>query len=364
MRGSRPSRWLFAALAILPLAGGCRLLPFQGVRRDLDPRRLDRPDAPGTRVAASDEVPLPPLPLQPMSDRELLAHTPLLDEGVRKADEARSAIAAELAEAPRIPEIVAGPAPADAPPAELPIADTPRPKHDGEVARAAAIAVDSVHSPTPKPPTPDERWHDALDRARKEAADRAQAGDSSWETRKRLLDWMADDPAGTAHVPSSLWTTVLSALAAGRADDADELRTAAEALEAEAPFISTGLHFCTKVRGFGDFDPIAAAEFHGGETVKVYGELLGLRYEPADDRFRSRVETTAEIVPAAGGDAVWSRPLDAAEDVCRRRRRDYFVNYRIVLPNSLARGEYALRLVQKDAISGRTTSGSLPFRIR
>ena len=91
--------------------------------------------------------------------------------------------------------------------------------------------------------------------------------------------------------------------------------------------------------------------------------MSGLQYEPAAGLFRSRLGSQVEILPADGGPAVWSQALDTAEDLCRRRRRDYFVNYRIVLPTTLASGSYQLRLTQTDLVTGAAVAAQTPFNV-
>jgi hypothetical protein len=97
--------------------------------------------------------------------------------------------------------------------------------------------------------------------------------------------------------------------------------------------------------------------------VLVYCELTGLRYEAHDDGFVSRVSSRLEIRPAGGGAVQWDHQLGDALDVCRRRRRDYYVNYRVELPRSLTPGSYQLRLIQNDLVAHRSTSAEIPLSI-
>ena len=61
---------------------------------------------------------------------------------------------------------------------------------------------------------------------------------------------------------------------------------------------------------------------------------------------------------------LWEKALGDAEDVCRRRRRDYYVNYRFELPRSLGPGSYRLRLLQTDLVAGSATSTEIPLEIK
>jgi hypothetical protein len=105
------------------------------------------------------------------------------------------------------------------------------------------------------------------------------------------------------------------------------------------------------------------ASLNAGQHVLVYCELLGLRYEAKGDGFVSRVSSRIEIRPAGGGPIYWEHELGSAEDVCRRRRRDFYVNYRVELPKTLAPGAYDLRLTQTDLVANRSTSAEIPLSI-
>ena len=60
---------------------------------------------------------------------------------------------------------------------------------------------------------------------------------------------------------------------------------------------------------------------------------------------------------------LWSRELGDAEDLCRRPRRDYYVNTVVDLPKTLGPGSYRLRLLQTDLVAGSSTSSEIPFEI-
>ena len=88
-----------------------------------------------------------------------------------------------------------------------------------------------------------------------------------------------------------------------------------------------------------------------------------MQYEARDAGFVSRISSRVEVRPAVGGAAVWEQELGAAEDLCRRQRRDYYVNYRVDLPKSLGPGSYSLRLLQTDLVAGSATASEIPLEI-
>jgi hypothetical protein len=187
-----------------------------------------------------------------------------------------------------------------------------------------------------------------------------------------VLDWLAGEGDDPRKETGAAWNRVLAALSTATAPaTADEaavarhLGAAVETLEAFAPLQIRALAVCRKVNGFGQYEPADGppARARVGGSLLVYCELSGLTYEAADDGFRSRLASKVEVVPAGGGEAVWSQTLGTADDHCRRRRRDYYVNYRLSLPGSIPPGSYTLRLTQTDLLAGRSVSGAVDLTL-
>ncbi len=132
--------------------------------------------------------------------------------------------------------------------------------------------------------------------------------------------------------------------------------------EDAAPGINE-LRLCRTVSGFGSFEPLNENSVKAGQTLLIYCELTRLRYELKDAGFASRISSRVEIRPSGGGPIQWEHDWDAAEDVCRRRRHDYYVNYRVDLPRSLPPGSYILRLIQTDLVANRSTAAEIPLMI-
>lgn len=247
--------------------------------------------------------------------------------------------------------------------------------------RAVANPATGVINPEKpvKPIDPRELWSEGIARLRRIASEQARASSSgAWTMRAHLLEAIAEDDLKTIGKSEQArpWRMALAALgiphdsAITTTADSDEpprgaeIRAAVVALESEAPLEISDLRLCRKVNGFGNFDPLDTAACKAGQPLIVYCEMSGLQYSTAGEQFHSRLSSRVELVPASGGDPVWAQSLGLAEDVCRRRRRDYYVNYRIVLADTIPPGVYELRVVQKDEIAGRTTSASIPLTIQ
>jgi hypothetical protein len=369
------------------------------VDRSLDPRSLGAPDTSKVSAVASStarpEIATAALPsLRPVSDEEALgssaptiaAATPLLDQGLRRAQLQQEAILAEPVAAP-LALATTDPAPdrvAASTPAPVRFEPTPTTPNDTAPIRASMVdpevkpAASEVAAPettttAPAPePAPVDAWKTGLDRLRATAQARLDEGGddaSLWELRGRLLAWMAEDPARQrAKADGPLWTTVLSLLAAASDDDADDTTAAVRAIESNAPLAVTELVLCRKVHGFGQFDPIEGTTCQAGQRVLLYCEVAGLKYEPmpdGDSRLRSRLASRLEVLSEGDAKPRWSLDLGTAEDLCRRARRDYYVNYRLDLPGAttLPPGSYRLRIVQTDTTTGQETDRSIPITV-
>jgi hypothetical protein len=123
------------------------------------------------------------------------------------------------------------------------------------------------------------------------------------------------------------------------------------------------LRLCRKVRGFGSFDTVGETDVKVGQRILVYCEMTGMRCEAKNESFVSKLASKIEISLAGSGTVQWLREFGPAEDVCGSRRRDFYVNYRVDLPKTLAPGLYRLRLTQTDLIAQRSTSAEIPFEI-
>jgi hypothetical protein len=269
--------------------------------------------------------------------------------------------------APKPPKPAQTPAPRPNEPTALPPADTPKSANAASTKPSKPIDPERPAEPVRRR----DQWREGLEQLRILAHDRASSpGEGAdWGLRSRLLDWMAE-PQGELGT-STLWTTVLNALSAtttpGPSDDrarASAIRAAVEVLEEQAPLEITDLRLCRKVHGFGNYEALEPSDFKPGRAAILYCEMAGVRYEPSDEVFRSRLASQVEIQTVKGEKTVWSHPLGTAEDLCPRKRRDYFVNYRVSLPRTLAPGSYLLRMTQKDLISDRTVTRAVPLSIQ
>jgi hypothetical protein len=144
---------------------------------------------------------------------------------------------------------------------------------------------------------------------------------------------------------------------------AAEVSSTIPPLEELTPFGVSELHLCRKVHGFGSFEGLNETALKAGQRLLLYCEVTGLEYQAKDHGFLSRLASRIEIKSADGGRLQWEQDLGSAADLFGRRRRDYYVNYRIELPKSLSPGSYRLKLTQTDLVANRSTSAEIPLQI-
>ncbi len=204
-------------------------------------------------------------------------------------------------------------------------------------------------------------------RAAGEPGSAAQA----WVIRTRVLDWLAGEGPEPAGQSGRVWNSVLATLSTATGPETPDeatlayhLNAAVESLESYAPLQINALCFCRKIDGFGHYDSLESPAVRPGQRLLLYCELAGLRYESDRENFRARISSRVEILDADKGTPVWSETQGQGEDVCRRRRRDFYVNYGFVVPAKLSPGSYSLRLSQTDLVADKTVTAEVPFTVK
>lgn len=336
--------------SVLATAGRAALLPAT-VALDT-PSEMSSIEPSASAIGSTEPAPA----LARHSAESAPAPTPLLDAALVRSKVISDIVVNEMAGPADLPTVARQPA-TEARPAAVEPPEPPR-----------VSARDPV---PPDPLRPEEIWRDeirqlvTLARSRREQP----GGDAgTWNLRARVLDWLAEpeiDPDLGQREPDGV-RAVLRALgdpATPSRTRGDELRTAVEVLEDKAPLELTELRLCSRVETFGDYEPYDPPVRKAGQSVVVYSEVDGLRHESTSAGFRTRLSGQVEIVSEDGGALVLALPYGPAEEVCRRRRRDYFVPYRLVLPRTIPPGNYRLRLILKDLLADRTASREVAFAI-
>jgi len=330
--------------------------------RELREAEASLEDPKETKLESKDSSELPPL-----ETTEIPAKEPQPRSDATRDSEANSGTEPEPTASPVTSGLSTGSPKGAADPKAVALSSLSSTSHS---TKAPAIIIDPEKKPDPVDPRI--LWDEGIARLQKLAIEQAKRSNPiDWTQRSRLLEVIArNDRHGNGKgtdEPSRACRLALAALGIPYSDEAEprgpEIQAAIMALESEAPLEIGELKLCRKVDGFGNYEPLDTSACKSGQHVIIYCEMLGLHYAQAGELFQSRLSSRVEITPASGGDPIWSQPLPQAEDICRRRRRDYYVNYRFELGPQFAPGSYELRLIQTDEIANRTASSSIPLTI-
>lgn len=154
---------------------------------------------------------------------------------------------------------------------------------------------------------------------------------------------------------------------------------AAESLGGGQPSMRIArVELCSTVTGFGRYEPMGTTFAAGRPNrVIVYTELDKVSHRPSHDGDPGRTlgATSAEELWAvevsqelrmthdADGSMQWRTPEEKIIEVARNRRRDFYLVQSVTLPQTLSVGNYALKVIVRDKLSGATDERIVPVRI-
>lgn len=127
---------------------------------------------------------------------------------------------------------------------------------------------------------------------------------------------------------------------------------------------------CTRVDGFGKYEPFGSNEFVAGvaQEVIVYVEVdrFGHREITGNDgqpRYEVEMSQRLELYHVADDLNTWNRAAEVDRSVSRNRVRDYYLINKITLPKNLGVGRYHLKVVMRDLIDERVGEAIIPIRM-
>jgi len=135
---------------------------------------------------------------------------------------------------------------------------------------------------------------------------------------------------------------------------------------------------CTRVSGFGKFEPFASNVFIAGTAARaiVYSEVEGFTYRTAgsDDPVKAgetlagqqavELEQSITLYQDVDGYQAWHKPAQKVIEVSRTRRRDFYLIQVVELPAALAIGKYNLKVTIRDVTSGSVAEAVVPVEVR
>ncbi len=121
--------------------------------------------------------------------------------------------------------------------------------------------------------------------------------------------------------------------------------------------------FCTQVDGYGLFQRFAKNHFAPDQDVLLYCEIDNVAAEKVKLGYETQLQGRYEIRDAQGL-RIEDQLLPMEPEICQNHRRDYFIVYRIYMPQKIAPGSYQLRLTVEDMKAHKFGQSNVDFEIR
>lgn len=147
------------------------------------------------------------------------------------------------------------------------------------------------------------------------------------------------------------------------AEAALHLSEATARLRDSAALVVRSLAFCTEVNSYGVYKPFEQYVFLPGQEVLLYAEIENFKSTLGPDGYRTSLNSRYQIFDKQG-QQVDQRDFGSTEELCRNRRRDFFIRYQFALPERLYDGAYTLKLIIEDAEAEKVGESSIDFTIK
>lgn len=122
--------------------------------------------------------------------------------------------------------------------------------------------------------------------------------------------------------------------------------------------------FCTEVDGFGVVTKFPQYAFKPDQELLLYCELDNFVSTQLEGKgYESQLQGSYEIVDS-NGRRVADQLLPLDSHLCRNQRRDYFIAYRIYMPQKIDSGKYQLKLTVEDVKGRKFGQSVLDFQIQ
>lgn len=144
-----------------------------------------------------------------------------------------------------------------------------------------------------------------------------------------------------------------------------EIERLADALRQVSELSIGTLEICREVRAFGQYAPIAPAEFRTGVAAEfvLYCEVRDFTTRQLEaGQYEARFDLTTTILDHAGGEVLKFEDRDLV-DRCRARRRDCFIPRLIRLPATLSPGGYVAKITLVDKLGDKVVERQVEFRV-
>ncbi|PQO41285.1 hypothetical protein C5Y96_00820 [Blastopirellula marina] len=140
-------------------------------------------------------------------------------------------------------------------------------------------------------------------------------------------------------------------------------RRAMSHLEAASPLELRNLEFIQSVDSFGQFKPFPSHDFQPKQEVLLYVEIENFTSRDNGGKFETTLQSNYEIYDQSGR-RIDARQFPEVKDSCRVRRRDFYVPYRLYMPENIPAGTYRLELTVRDSAADKFGQASIEFQIK
>ncbi len=122
--------------------------------------------------------------------------------------------------------------------------------------------------------------------------------------------------------------------------------------------------FCTAVRSYGVIERFPQNEFSPGAEVLLYAELDNFVAQRQADGFRTEFRASYLIFDRLGQPVETEpRELPVITETCANLRRDFFISYRIRLPERMNPGDHQLKLTIHDMVGQKIGTAEVNFTV-
>ena len=121
--------------------------------------------------------------------------------------------------------------------------------------------------------------------------------------------------------------------------------------------------FCKQVDGYGVTERFPKYQFTPDQDVLLYCEVDNVAAERVKGGYETQLQGNYEICDSKGN-RITEQLLPMEPEVCQNHRRDYFIVYKIYMPQQVAPGNYQLRLNIEDRKSKKFGQSTVDFEIK
>lgn len=140
-------------------------------------------------------------------------------------------------------------------------------------------------------------------------------------------------------------------------------RDATNALAAVSNLEVKSLAFCTEVERFGVITKFPKYAFQADQEVLLYCEIENVAAEKVRNGFETQLQGSYEIIDAQNR-KIADQLLPMEPEICQNHRRDYFIVYKIYMPQQIASGNYQLKLTIEDLKGRKFGQSQVDFQIK